>query len=93
MQVVNSTENVYSGPNRTNFVFTDELGVSTVNLKIQFWVETFEYGMEALLIKGRVISNVKAALLKEGFGLPANITEVKLYDTQTTIPLSISKPA
>jgi small-conductance mechanosensitive channel len=93
MQVVNSTENVYSGPNRTNFVFTDELGVSAVNLKIQFWVETFEYGMEALLIKGRVISNVKAALLKEGFGLPANITEVKLYDTQTTIPLSISKPA
>ncbi|MBU2019772.1 MAG: mechanosensitive ion channel family protein [Bacteroidetes bacterium] len=91
METVNKTNNVFQDESHPNFIFTDELSVSTVNLKVQFWVETFEYGMEALLIKGNVISNVKAALLREGFGLPADISEIKLYDTQTSIPINIKK--
>ncbi len=92
METVNQTENVYQDNLHPNFVFADSLAVSTVNLKVQFWIKTFEYGMEALLIKGNVLANVKAALLKAGFNLPADISEIKLYGTQTSIPITFNKP-
>lgn len=91
MEVTNKTASVYQDDTHRNFVFTDALAVSTVNLKVQFWVKTFEYGMEALLIKGLVIANVKEALLKKGFNLPADINELKLYGTQTSIPVRMTK--
>lgn len=89
-QVIKNTESTYEDDTHPNFVVVDNLGVSTVNLKVHFWIKTFEYGMEALILKGQVITNVKEALLKEGFNLPADIQELKLYGTQNSIPVSIS---
>jgi small-conductance mechanosensitive channel len=91
IKITNETPEVYNDESHSNFVYTDSLGVSTVNLKVQFWIKTFEYGMEALLIKGNVIANVKKALLAEGFALPADISEIKLYDIQGSIPVKIKK--
>lgn len=91
LKTLRNTKNVYEDDKHPNFVIADALAVSTVNLKIYFWIKTFEYGMEALIIKGAVISNVKAALLREGFNLPADIYEMKLYPTQKTIPVVINK--
>ncbi len=88
-ETLSKTELVYEDKDHPNFIFADELGVSTVNLKVNFWVKTFEYGKEALSIKGKVVSNVKAALLENGFGLPADIVEMKLYNTQDSIPVSV----
>ncbi|MEB8329476.1 mechanosensitive ion channel family protein [Flavobacteriaceae bacterium KMM 6897] len=90
-QVIKNTEGIFEDETHPNFVMADALAVSTVNLKVHFWINTFEYGKEALMIKGKVITNVKEALLKEGFNLPADINELKLYGTQTSIPVSISK--
>ncbi len=88
-ETLHKTELVFEDEEHPNFIYADELGVSTVNLKVNFWVKTFEYGKEALTIKGKVVSNVKAALLKNGFGLPADIVEMKLYETQNSIPISV----
>ncbi len=88
-ETLSKTELVYEDKDHPNFIFADELGVSTVNLKVNFWVKTFEYGKEALSIKGKVVSNVKAALLENGFGLPADIVEMKLYNTQDSIPVKV----
>lgn len=71
------------------FVVVDELAVSTVNLKVYFWVETFEYRRRALEVKSDVALNVKNAIVKHGFNLPADITEIKLYGSQTSIPVEI----
>ncbi|MFT4831314.1 MAG: small conductance mechanosensitive channel [Psychroserpens sp.] len=43
------------------------------------------------MIKGKVITNVKEALLKKGVSPPADIGELKLYGTQTSIPVSVIK--
>ncbi len=88
-ETLHKTELVFEDEEHPNFIYADELGVSTVNLKVNFWVKTFEYGKEALTIKGKVVSNVKAALLKNGFGLPADIVEMKIYETQNSIPISV----
>ena len=90
-EVVKNTKGTFEDDAHRNFIVADELAVSTVNLKVHFWINTFEYGKEALVIKGKVITNVKEALLQEGFSLPANIQELKLYDTQSSIPVSVSE--
>jgi hypothetical protein len=38
-----------------------------------------------------VIGNVKKALMEEGFYLPADIQEIKLYGRETDIPLSMKE--
>ncbi len=91
LDVLTETDAAYADDDHPHFVAVDELGVSTVNLKVHFWVRTMEYGMEALLKKGEVITNVKNALLENGFGLPANIVEMKLYETQDEIPVRVRR--
>lgn len=62
------------------YVAVDELATNTVNLKVFFWTETDDYRKGAVLLKGKVMQEIKQALLASGFGLPANIQELKLYD-------------
>ena len=73
------------------FVAVDELAVSTVNLKVRFWVETKDYRKRSLEIRGRVITEVKQALETNGFSLPADIKEIKLYGGQSAIPVIITQ--
>ncbi|EMR04729.1 mechanosensitive ion channel family protein [Cesiribacter andamanensis] len=61
------------------FVVTEELAASTVNLKVYFWVNTDDYRKGSLETKGRVMRQVKKRLLEEGYGLPADIREIKFY--------------
>lgn len=65
----------------------DELGTSTLNIKVFFWAETDDYKKGVVLLKGRIMQAVTKALLENGFGLPANTQELKLYDYQEDIPL------
>ena len=72
------------------FVVVDSLDVSTVNMKILFWINSEDYGKKALQIKSEVVKNVKDAIMANGLNLPANIQEIKLYGTQQSIPISIT---
>jgi small-conductance mechanosensitive channel len=60
-------------------VLVDEFGTNTVNLQILFWTKTKDYKVGALQVKFEVMRDVKRALSEGGFGMPANIQEVKLY--------------
>ena len=71
------------------YATVDELGTNTVNIKVFFWTETNDYKKGLVLLKGRVIQSITKALLDNGFGLPANIQELKLYDYQKNIPIRI----
>lgn len=90
-ETVRNTEDVIEDEVHEIFVAADELAVSTVNLKVFFWVKTIEYRKQALLIKSTVITNVKNAILEKGFSLPADIKEIKLYGSETSIPVLIKK--
>ncbi len=89
LSVVTKTEGVVEDESHESIVTADELSVSTVNLKVYFWVKTMEYRKGALIIKGDVIGKVKDALIKNKFNMPADITEIKLYGSQTSIPVEI----
>lgn len=71
------------------FTIVEELSVSTVNLRIFFWAHTMDYKKGVLQIKSEVITVVKRALEMEGFSLPADIQEIKLYDKKEPLPINI----
>lgn len=74
-----------------NFVIEDQLATSTVNLKVFFWVDTTDFRRMALITKGNVIRNVKEALIKDGYYLPADIQEIKLYGGEKGFPIRMEK--
>lgn len=71
------------------FTVVEELSVSTVNLKVYFWANTFDYRKGVLQIKSEVITKVKETLEAKGFSLPADIQEIKLYDKKEPLPINI----
>ena len=71
------------------FTVVEELSVSTVNLRVYFWANTFDYRKGVLQIKSEVIARVKEALETKGFSLPADIQEIKMYDKKEPLPINI----
>ncbi len=72
-------EGVLNDENRAPLVVIKELATSTVNLEVQFWMETFDYRQSTLELRSRVMNKVLAALVSSGVGLPADILELKHY--------------
>lgn len=71
------------------YAFVDQLATSTVNLCVYFWADTTDYKKGINLLKGRVVGAVKEALLENGFGLPADIQELKIYKSQDPFPIKL----
>ncbi|MBK9419449.1 MAG: mechanosensitive ion channel [Flavobacteriales bacterium] len=90
VKTVRSCAGVVENEGHDVFVAVDELAVSTVNLKVRFWVETKDYRKKSLEIRGRVITEVKQALETNGFNLPGEIQEIKLYGGQSSIPVTVT---
>lgn len=86
-QIINQNPNVLK--NEQTQVLIDDFGTNTVNLKILFWVDTIDYKLAANLLKTQIMKEVKNALLKSGFGMPANIQEIKMYQS-SPIPLELT---
>lgn len=91
LDTVRGSAGVFEDENHETFVVVDELAVSTVNIKVYFWVETLEFRKESLQKRGDVVANVKEAILANGMHLPADINEIKLYDSQSAIPIIMNK--
>lgn len=87
--VLDNNENLVQDEEHTNFVVEDDLGVSTVNLKVYFWVETMDYRVSPMILRGQVIREVKQTIEANSYTMPADITEVKLYGGERDIPIRI----
>ncbi len=91
MNALSNEPNVIEDEEHENFVIEDQLATSTVNLKVYFWVDTKDFRRMALITKGNVIRNVKEALEKDGFYLPADIQEIKLYGAEKGFPVRLER--
>ncbi|QYA26525.1 mechanosensitive ion channel family protein [Gramella sp. MT6] len=74
-----------------NFVVEDELATSTIILKVYFWVDTKDFRMQAMKTKGNVVRTVKEALMKNGYYLPADIQEIKIYGKEKDFPVRLDQ--
>lgn len=66
-----------------------ELAASTINIKVQFWVDTFKTTKSSVhnSIRSQVMNDVVEVLIKNGYSLPASIVEIKNYES--TDPLQV----
>lgn len=62
-------------------VTIQEFATSTINLRVYFWINTFESSSKTYHsgIKSEVMENVLNRLVKEKFSLPSDIIEIKNY--------------
>lgn len=91
METITGIPEVIHDDEHENFVIEDQLATSTVNLKVFFWVETTDFRRGALIIRGDVIRAVKEALENNGFSLPADIQEIKLYGGEKEFPIVLKE--
>jgi small-conductance mechanosensitive channel len=77
-QAVKAVDGVLAEPDP--LVVVDTFSASTVDLKTYFWVNTFDYRKGRFELQSDVMCHVKEALQTAGFGLPAQVVELKLYD-------------
>jgi len=90
MEALRKEPMVIEDDEHQNFVIEDELATSTVNLKVFFWVDTTDFRMQAMITKGNVVRAVKEALEDNGYYLPADIQEIKLYGGETEFPVGVA---
>lgn len=90
-KVLANNKNTIEDNIHQSFVIEDELAASTINLKVFFWINTVDYRVTSSVLRGLIIKEVKEALDLNGFNLPADITELKLYSTEEDIPLKLRK--
>ncbi|TXF86023.1 mechanosensitive ion channel [Neolewinella aurantiaca] len=88
-KVLDEHPNIVHDDEHENFVVADELAASTVNLKVLFWLHTKDFRANATKSRGIVIRDVKNAIDKYGYNMPADITEVKLYGGERDIPIRV----
>lgn len=91
LKVIRETPEVIEDDEHMNFVIENELGASTVDLKVFFWVDTKDFRRFALTTKGKIIRLVKERLIEADFYLPADIHEIKLYGKEKNFPVQLSE--
>jgi small conductance mechanosensitive channel len=90
-QILDTHPDVVHDQVHENFVAEDELATSTVNLKVYFWVETLDFRRAALITKGEVMRTIKVTLEQQGYSLPADIYEIKLYGKEKDFPVKLNQ--
>ncbi len=78
-KALEKVEGVLHSPDKKPLAVIDELAVSTVNISVRFWVETFDYKENTVVLRSRAIKQVLNDLIANGIALPADILEIKHY--------------
>lgn len=83
LETVKNVHGVIDGE-RKPAVVLEEFAASTINLKVLFWIDTFQSTSKTYHsgIKTEVMKKVLEALVKEGFSLPSDIVEIKQYNSK-----------
>ena len=74
-------------------IVVDDLAVSTVNVRVLYWIDTFKSKSKAfhLKIKSQVIIKLIEELNKNNIYLPADIVEIKNYNDNVLVSRNIKE--
>ncbi len=73
------------------FLVLEKFGTSTVNIRVFYWVNSYNFTGHIALLKTEVMNNILLNLTKNGFNLPADIIELKIYQEGKPIPVQLTK--
>lgn len=89
LETLNALPNIVQKDDLKPFVIINDFGTSTINLKIFFWINTFDFLGSLTVLKSSVLQTVVKKLKTEGVNLPADIIELKIYQDGQSIPINI----
>jgi small-conductance mechanosensitive channel len=92
LESVNNVEGVLKG-DRKPAVLINELAASTINIRVMFWVDTSRSTRRVVHnnIRSQVINDVVAALIANGFSLPATVVEFKNYEPAAPLHFKVDQ--
>ncbi|NEV94620.1 mechanosensitive ion channel family protein [Psychroflexus sp. YR1-1] len=90
-ETLSKLDSVLKGDKKPSIAI-DEFATNTVNLKVRFWINTFESTKRSyhINIRSNAMDKVMGALLSAGFSLPASIVELKNYDQSDSLNLKLN---
>lgn len=71
------------------FVAIDEFASSTINLKIHFWINSKDFVGSTIKQKTKIMESIVKTLLNQGFNLPAQVIDLKIYNEDQPIPIKL----
>lgn len=89
MDTLSANKNIEKEGDLSPFLQLEEFGTSTVNLGIYYWINNANFLGDIALLKTQVMTEVLNALTQNGFTLPADIVELKIYQEGSPIPLKM----
>ncbi|MCA6073642.1 mechanosensitive ion channel family protein [Fulvivirga sedimenti] len=89
MEELTSNGKIVQESDLTPFVVIQDFAVSTINLKIHFWINTKDFLGSMTVLKSEIMGQVYDRLKKDGFNMPADIVELKIYQEGSPIPVMI----
>lgn len=90
LETVNNVEGILKG-DKMPVISINELSTNTININVKFWIDTFKSTKRSAHnnIRSQVMNDVVEVLVANGFNLPANIVELKNYDSSNKIKLTM----
>lgn len=67
-----------------------ELGASSINITVQYWLDTFDKNYSGIEVQTQCITKVYEALLANNVNMPGDIIELKNYDEGISITKNAS---
>ncbi|MGB3618708.1 MAG: mechanosensitive ion channel family protein [Catalinimonas sp.] len=89
LEELGSIDNIEHRESLQPLVVVDTFSTSTVNLRVHFWINTYDILISALKLKSEVMRRVFLALTHAGFTMPADIVELKIYQEGSPIPVAV----
>ncbi len=90
LSTMENIENIVHEKDLAAFVTINEFSTSTINLKIYFWTNSFNFTGSTLVLKSKVMQQVVKVLADKGFSMPADIVELKIYQEGQPIPIKLN---
>ena len=78
-KVMESIEGVLQETKKPD-VHISGLGTSTINLKVQYWLDTFDSKIPGSKVRTNAVNQILKALEAEGFYMPGDVIELKNYN-------------
>ena len=77
------------GTDTAPFLQIDEFASSTLNIKVFYWVNSFDFLGSIAELKTDVMLNIYRQLSESGINMPSNVLEVKMYPNSSPISIEI----
>lgn len=92
LETINKVYGVLTGE-RGPSVTVDELSTNSININVNFWIDTFQSTRRSVhhSIRSKLLDDVVKALIAEGFSMPASIVEIKNYEPYGDLRLDVKQ--